>query len=163
MTALDLAIIGIVVISSIISLFRGFLKEVISLIFWLLAFVLGFKLSPLFSQMLPDSISDPITRVVVAGVILFVLTLLIGGLVNFLVQHFVEMAGLSWPNRVLGGAFGLLRGLVIVTVLVMAAGLSPLPRQPIWLGSALVAPFVDIAVQMRDTLPPSVRGYFVFS
>ena len=72
MTALDFAIVGIIAVSAIFSLFRGFLKEVISLAAWLLAFAVAFLLGPQFSELMPASIENPILRLGTAVAVLFI-------------------------------------------------------------------------------------------
>lgn len=163
MTALDFAIVGIIAVSAIFSLFRGFLKEVISLAAWLLAFAVAFLLGPQFSELMPASIENPVLRLGTAVAVLFVLTLFIGGLVNFVVQQFIDKTGLTVPDRALGAAFGLLRGFVIVAALVQAAGLTPLPQSAAWKDAVLLDDFLVVATWLQESLPPEAGKYFSYS
>ena len=99
------------------------------------------------------SISD-----VVAFTILFVSTVVLGGLVNLLAGQLVAKTGLTATDRALGMVFGIARGVVIVAVLVLLAGLTTLPQDPWWSESVLLRHFQDLALWLRSFLPPDVAG-----
>ena len=118
MTWLDWIILGIVVVSTLVSLKRGFVKEALSLSAWVLAFIISTRFSGRLDGALVDAISNDTLRQVSAYVILFAATLMLGSLVNTLLAQVIRMTGLSGADRVLGTAFGLARGLLIAVVLV---------------------------------------------
>lgn len=79
---------------------------------------------------LAAAIDIPSLRLAAAFGGLFLVTLLIGGLVGILAGRLVHYTGLIGTDRFLGALFGLMRGAAVVTALVLAAGLTPLPQDP---------------------------------
>lgn len=119
MNEVDWVICCVMGISALVSLFRGFVKEAISLLLWLFAFGLAIGLSGKMAQLLIDWISQPPVRQIVAFAILFFSTLIVGGLVGQLFSALIKKAGLGAFDRLLGMAFGAVRGAVIVLVVIM--------------------------------------------
>jgi uncharacterized membrane protein required for colicin V production len=95
----------------------------------------------------------PSLRIAAAFGGLFLATLLIGGLINILASYLVDYTGLTGTDRVLGMAFGLARGAAVITLLVLAAGLTPLPRDPWWQQALLLHHFQEGAVWLQSLLP----------
>jgi membrane protein required for colicin V production len=98
-------------------------------------------------------VPDERLRLLAGFVGIFLLVLLAMSLVALLVSKLVKSAGLGFEDRVLGGVFGLARGALIVTVLVLAAGLTALPRQPEWKDAVLSGPFEAFAGHVKSWLP----------
>lgn len=94
--------IGIIVISSLISLSRGFVKEALSLVTWIVAGAVAWMFGGALAEHLALYIQLPSGRVIAACALLFVVTLLLGALVNFLISELVRVTGMSGTDRVLG-------------------------------------------------------------
>lgn len=163
MSWVDYLIIGIIVLSSGISIIRGFIKEVLSLVSWALAFWVALTFSPNFSTLLNDYIASDSIRLFAAFFALFIVTLILGALINHLISTIVEKTGLSGTDRALGIIFGLLRGVAIVILLVLLAGATPMPNEPWWQASVLLEHFVTLAISARDLLPADLAEYIHFS
>ena len=110
---IDYIIIGIIAFSIIVSLLRGFVREVLSLSSWVVAFIVASQFYPSLAAYLTQIDSLYIRNGTAIG-ILFVLTLIVGAIVNFVIAQLVDKTGLTGTDRVLGAAFGLLRGVLIV-------------------------------------------------
>ena len=162
MTGMDFAIIGIILISCIISVVRGFVREALSLASWVISFILAWELHGAFAALLESYIENSNLRLIVAFFILFVLSLVAFTLVIFFAGKLVERTGLSGADRVVGVLFGALRGLLIVSVLVALAGYTQLPRAEIWRESLLVDYFEPVAVWLIDFLPSEYTKNFMF-
>jgi len=161
-TYVDFIILGIVLLSAVISVLRGFVKEAVSLASWVLAFWVSATFAGKLSGLLPDAIAAVQLRVALSFAILFLATLLVGGLANFLISSLVLRSGLSGTDRALGVVFGVLRGVVVVAVLVLLAGLTTVTQESVWTDSLLVENFQLVAVWIRDYLPQDVAKNFVF-
>jgi len=112
----DYAIIGTVLLSMLISLVRGFVREALSLATWILAIMAGIKFSSQMSVFLEPYISTGPIRLGAAFFILFALTLLVGSILSFMLVQLVHKTGLSGTDRSLGVVFGFGRGLLVVSV-----------------------------------------------
>ncbi len=152
----DYVLLGIVLVSAMLSLWRGLVREAISLASWIAALWVAMLFFDHLGSWLASWIETRSARNVVAFAILFVVTVLIGGLVNYLAGQLVSKTGLSGTDRALGMIFGIGRGIVIVAVLVMLAGLTALPEDPWWNESVLMPHFQDMAIWLRSFLPDSI-------
>tara|TARA_R110002111_G_scaffold180097_1_gene245754 strand:+ start:135 stop:629 length:495 start_codon:yes stop_codon:yes gene_type:complete len=159
----DYVIIGIIALSAIISVVRGFVKEVLSLVAWVLAFWVALTFSPQLATFLSDYIATPSIRLFAAFAALFIVTLILSALVNHMISALVEKTGLSGTDRALGIVFGLLRGVAIVTLLVLLAGATPMPHDPWWHNALLIEHFEKMALWVHQFLPAGLAEYIHFS
>ncbi len=158
----DYIVLAIVGLSVLIGLWRGFLREVISLATWVAAFVVAFLFAEDVSLYLVPYIGVPSARAVLAFGGLFLVTLIIGGLINTLIAQLVRSTGLSGTDRLIGFVFGGVRAAALVAVLILLATLTPLPQDPWWRESVLIPYFEPLAVWLRDQLPQQFAEPFLF-
>jgi membrane protein required for colicin V production len=144
-TPVDWAIIAIVVISALISLKRGFVKEALSLLTWIIAGAVAWMFGGSLAQYLVNYIETPSARVIAGCTILFVATLLVGAMVNFLIGELIRVTGLSGTDRFLGMVFGAARGGLLVVVAVGLLSLGPVQQDQWWQQSRLLPQFVMVA------------------
>jgi len=152
----DYILLVIITVSALLSLWRGFMKEALSLVSWIAALWVGMLFFHELASVMQDWIDTPTIRNVVAFGLLFVGTLLVGGLVSYLVGQLISRTGLTSTDRILGMIFGIARGVVIVAVLVMLAGLTTVPQDPWWQESTLLVHFQNIALWLRSFLPADI-------
>ncbi|MGD8176455.1 CvpA family protein [Marinimicrobium sp. ARAG 43.8] len=139
----DWTILSILLVSSLISIKRGFVKEALSLVTWIVAFVIAMLFSDRLAVLLTDLIPTPSIREVVAFVALFAATLIVGAMVNYLIGELVRMTGLSGTDRLLGMIFGLARGLLVVmALLILLPTIIPMEQDEWWRESALIPQFL---------------------
>ncbi|MCO7521414.1 MULTISPECIES: CvpA family protein [Pseudomonas] len=144
-TWVDWAIIAIIAVSSLISLKRGFVKEALSLLIWIVAGAVAWMFGGSLSQYLESYIQTPSARVIAGCAILFVATLLVGAMLNFLIGELIRVTGLSGTDRFLGMAFGAARGALLVVVAVGLLSLGPVQQDPWWQESRLIPQFLLVA------------------
>ena len=159
---IDYAILAIVGISGVISLIRGFIREALSLVGWVAAFWLALAFSGQIAPRLEAYVTTPSARLGIAFVAIFIGVLLLSGIVLRLVGLLVEKTGLSGTDRTIGILFGVLRGIVIVGLLVLAGGLTPLPQDPWWRESTFLPHFERVANEISTFLPENVQQQFRF-
>lgn len=155
----DYTILGVIGFSVIVSLTRGFVKEALSLATWIIAFWVAFKFVTPFSELLNSYIKSPSLRMLAAFGILFVVTLLLGALINYLLTRLISVTGLGGTDRVLGIIFGGARGVLVITALLMAAKLTPMPKESWWQASVLIPYFVPLEAWLHSVLPQSLLDH----
>ena len=154
----DIVIPGVIAISALFSLMRGFVREALSLAGWMAAFWIALTFAKDFADLLLTGISAPSVRVVVSFTILFVVTLVISALMNRLAGSLVTKTGLTGTDRMIGMIFGVARGVVVVCVLVLLAGMTTIPQDPWWQESVLIDVFHKLALWLRYTVAPELTG-----
>ena len=159
----DIAILTIIGISALISLFRGFVREVLSLLAWVVAFWIAFTFTGQASNLLLEYVSPATARYMLAFIALFIVSLLVTGIVNHLIGKLIDKTGLSGTDRMLGVIFGVIRGVAIVGVLAFLAGLTPVPRDTWWRESVFMQHFQELALIAISFLPPDLMKYFSYS
>lgn len=158
MLVLDYLLLSIIALSMLLSLFRGFVSEVLSLLFWLLSFWLAARLAPAAATFFSGLTSEPWLQLAFAYVLLLLAFGLFGGLLIWLIRKLMHATGLGPTDRMLGAVFGALRGVVIVLALVLLARFTSLHEEPGWKNARLVPFFERVATQMAASLPDSVRS-----
>ncbi len=163
MVWVDYAIIIIVTLSALISVLRGFVKEALSLVAWVLAFWVAFTFHQNLATILTQYIDTPSLRLISAFALLFVVTLIIAAIVNNLISTLVKKSGLTGTDRMLGVIFGIARGVVIVAILVLMAGLTQLPADPWWQDSIFIKHFQEMAIWLKGFLPEDIADNFHYA
>lgn len=163
MTIFDFVVIVVIALSTIVAMFRGLIREVVAIASWVAALVLGFLYAETVAGVFTGLNLSPVLAEVIGFVVVFVVVLIVGGLVARLLSHAIKMIGLGWLDGVLGAGFGVLRGVALVLLGVLVAGLTDLPRRDWWQNALLAPPFVAAALEFRDWLPPGWAARLNFS
>ena len=158
----DYAILAVIAISVTVGALRGFIREVFSLLVWAAAFLLAWYFAGDVAALMEGSVTLPSARIAMGFTGVFIAVLLVGGLVNYLLGRLVESTGLSGTDRLLGGAFGAVRGLALVLVLLLAAGFTPLPTDPWWQESRTIARLMPLVEWAASYLPDSITEHLEF-
>ena len=156
---IDYAILGIITFSLLISFIRGFVREALSLLTWVAAVWIAIHFFEALSLLLESSIRSPSLRNMASFGLLFIGTLILGAMVNYLIAQLVDRTGLSGTDRILGVLFGSVRGVLMVTILLMLARLTAFPQEPWWQASLLIPRFHPMEVWLHDLLPQSVLSH----
>ena len=153
MTLFDYVVLAITGLSVFLGAMRGLSREVMALAAWAAAFVACGLFAGDVAPLLARQIADDGTRMLAAVVVVFFCTLVAMSLIAMLISRLLTSAGLAAEDRVLGGVFGLARGLLVVLTLVLLAGFTALPRQPVWKDAMLAAPLEQLAGFAKQWLP----------
>jgi membrane protein required for colicin V production len=147
MNWVDWAIIAVLTVSTLISLWRGFAREALSLLGWVAAFVLANLFAGRLSDLLIQFIDNEQARYMAAFAVLFVGVLLLFNLLGVVVRQLIRLTGLSVLDRLLGTVFGFTRGLIIVLVVTfILRQLMPASNQQA-LNQSLLMPHLDLLMQ----------------
>lgn len=137
----DWAILGVIGLSGLISLTRGFVREALSLLTWAVAFIIARLFTDQLAVILGPYIQTPSIRVATAFVALFIATLIVGAIIGYLIGQLVKATGLSGTDRVLGMVFGLARGCILIVVAVAMLSYTPVVNDAWWQDSRLIPEF----------------------
>lgn len=164
----DLAIFVTVGGSCVLALFRGFLREVLALLTWLIAIWAGFAGNRFVGAVLVRWVDSPGIRWAVSFLVLFTAVLALSAALTWLLSALIRKSGLSSSDRALGLVFGMARGLLIVGVVVGLLRLTPLVQERLWQESALIPYVVQVNdwvvaripddLGARIALPAAMRG-----
>lgn len=159
MQMIDVIIIGVILFSVVMGFFRGFIKETLALLSWILALWVTIHFATDAAILGEGQIQSHTFRVIVAAIILFCLVLLLGALASKFISNAINAIGLGGVNRLLGIVFGFLRGMFIVTVFLFVARLMPMAQQSWWEESWVISRFQPFMVMLEHILPERVKQH----
>lgn len=156
MTAFDYAVLGILVASSLLGLWRGVVGEILALAAWIAAFFaarfFAADVAPVFGGLVPDGA----LRYVAGFATVFVGVLVIFAIGRLVAKLLLKAVGLGWTDRLLGALFGVGRGILIALLAVLLGGLTPLPKEDWWRGAWLAPPLETAVIAAKPWLPAHV-------
>lgn len=155
----DYIILGIVSISVLIGLWRGFVSEVLALVIWVGSLWLAWKFGPVAAAYFDHLIATPSLRLVAGYATCLVGALVVGAVIKAVINRLMISSGLSGTDRMLGLLFGFARGVVLVALMVFLLGLTAATREPWWRESLLLPQFQSVAVALSAQLPASAARY----
>jgi membrane protein required for colicin V production len=138
LTGADVLILLVLLGSTIIGLLRGFVREAVSVVFWIIAIWSAWKFGPVVEPHLGGVLTNPAIAPWVGRLTVLVLVLLIGWVVAMLLSYFTRSLGLGAMDRVFGLMFGILRGMVLVGLIVIGGELLHLNQEEWWNRSKLI-------------------------
>lgn len=157
MSLIDLALILVVLVSALIGLARGLVRETLSLIVWLGALGLAWLYHREVAGLFSTQIEQPAVRLGVAFVAIVLLALILGAILGSLVSALVRKAHLGVLDGALGFAFGAARGVLLVAMGVYLASLTPMPEEDWWKSSHTIAQFQAVADWVLSLVPPQLQ------
>ncbi len=162
MTSFDYIVLAILLVSAFLGLLRGLIKEVLSLIAYVVAFTAAIWWGPRVSAWLAHYIENDLLRTAASYAAVFVVILLLIGLINITLATLIQKTGLTPADHGLGALFGLLRGLVFVIALVALAGYTDLPQETWWQEARLSGAAVKAVQQIKLQLPGSLAQWLPY-
>lgn len=154
MTEFDYIILVIIVLSVLLGWWRGLVYEILSLLSWVTSYFVAKSWAAEFSPYMPAVLASETLRSAAAYAAVFATTLIFCGVAAWSINKLIKSFGLDWrTDGVTGAIFGFVRGLMLVLVLVLIAGLTKLPQTAFWQDALLSKPLQDVAVLAKDLLP----------
>jgi membrane protein required for colicin V production len=142
LTAADVFILLVLLGSTLIGALRGFIREAVSLVFWIISIWAAWKFGPVIEPHLGGVLANPSIAPWVGRLVILVLVVLTGWLVGMFLSYFTHAMGLGVLDRVIGLLFGIMRGMVLVGLLVIGGELLRLNQEDWWAHSRLM-PFAE--------------------
>jgi membrane protein required for colicin V production len=150
MITVDYVLLSIFAVSAIIGVFRGFVKEAISLFGWIVAIWGAWRYGAQASAWLPDFVDDVTVKIWVARLLILIGVLIISGLTSRLISFLIDKTGLSGTDRVVGMVFGLARGMVLAGLAVNLLEVAGFKDEPWWPESKLIPYLAPVAQRLSD-------------
>jgi membrane protein required for colicin V production len=159
MTPIDWAIVATLGLSVLLGLVRGVVREMFALAGWIVGVLLALQFAAPIGNWLPLDLPAG-ARTALAGLVIVIGTLLAAALVAALLRAVLSAAKLSAEDRLLGGLFGVLRGVIVIGVVVLVAVAAGAPRQTWWQASSLL-PWAQASVGFASPLLPESLARYV--
>ena len=150
MVTIDYLLIAVFVLSAALGIYRGFVKEALSLLGWVIAVWAAWRYGARVADWGFDFSDNPMARVWVARVIILVVVLFASGVVSAIVSFLMGKTGLDGTDRVIGMIFGLGRGLVLAAVVINVLQYAGFEADPWWEESRLITYIMPVADSLRD-------------
>lgn len=160
MSPVDIVILVILSLSTLIGVFRGFIREVLSLASWIVALYVAWLFAAQGAVHLESYIGQPALRIAAAFAGIFVIMLIAASILSYLLYRLLYISGISGMDRSLGAVFGIARGVVLVAAVILAAVYMDFAAQPWWQGSKLVVYFTPVTDFLLSLMPPDAVENF---
>jgi len=159
MPVLDWIFLAVLLTSFVVGAWRGLVYEVLSVLSWIAAFVLAQWLAPDAAQWLPMTGAAQPMRYAAGFVLVFVAAIFAGSLVAFLIKKLVSAVGLRPADRLLGAAFGVLRGVVLLLAVTVVVGMTPLHTAAWWEEASGPRVATVVLAGLKPVLPQEFGKY----
>jgi membrane protein required for colicin V production len=157
MTQFDYIVLVVVILSVLLGWWRGLVYEILSLLSWITAYFVAKSWVLEFTPYMPAVLESEALKSTAAFMAVFVITLILCGIAAWALNKLIKSFGLDWrTDGVLGAFFGFLRGVILVVVLVLIAGLTKLPQTTFWQDALLSKPLQNVALIAKDLLPDNM-------
>ena len=153
MTVFDYAVLTVIAASVLLGLWRGVVSELLALAAWVVAFLAARAFAAEVAGELAGHIAEPGLRLAAAYVVVFVGVLLVFTIARMLFSLLLKAVGLGLLDRMLGAAFGVLRGVLVVLAAVLVAGMTPLPKAVWWRDAMLAPPLETVIIAAKPWMP----------
>jgi membrane protein required for colicin V production len=152
-TAFDYAVVAVTAASALLGLWRGVVSEILALVAWVAAFLAARAWAESLGQHLSGLLAEPPLRYALAFAIVLVSVLIVFAVGRLLMKLLLRAVGLGLLDRILGAGFGVVRGLLVVFVAVLLAGMTMLPRATWWHDAMFAPPLETAAIATKPWLP----------
>ncbi len=159
MNLFDYLLLAITGFSMVLSLWRGFVREIISLIGLVAAFIIAGRASGMAADLVHGWIPNSTVANLAGFGLVFVSVMLVVALIGSLIRKLVDMADLTASDRTLGMIFGLTRGLLLIGLFFLIFTTYAKLDKP-WLKNSVITPY---AVQLGDLLGRAIPEGYPFS
>lgn len=154
----DYIILAVVAVSILISLVRGFVKELISLVIWILGFWVAIKFYHALATVFEHYIANSAIRHITSFTVIFLAVLILGALFNYLLSFIIIKTGLSGTDRLLGMIFGFARGVLLVAMLLLLISSTSFIEDAWWKQSILIPHFHGLLAWLKSFLPEKMAN-----
>jgi membrane protein required for colicin V production len=153
MNGFDLALVAVVALSALFAFARGVIRELIALATWVVGLIVAIEYAAPLAGAFARLDLAPVVKETLAFVAILVAVMIVGAVASRLLAGVVRAIGLGFVDRMLGAAFGVARGLLVVVAFALIAGVTTLPKRDWWQNSTLGQPLAQAALSLKPYLP----------
>ena len=153
----DYGIIIIIMVSMLMGLMRGLIREILSIITWSAAIVAAIGYCKPISELFHSIIPQPGIRLVIAFILVWFIVLIIGGIINRVIEQIIKVTKFTVTDRITGGIFGFVRGVAIIVVAMVMLKISGIIKDYSLKDSSLIAQFRPVALYLEKQLPDDLK------
>jgi membrane protein required for colicin V production len=150
MSPFDYTLIALLVVSALVGVLRGLIREALSLVIWVFALWCAARFGDDAARLFTAYIDEPLWRLWAGRAALFVGILFAGSVIAWLVTYFVRRSVITGTDRMLGMLFGVARGVVLAGIVVLALDLGGFAAEPWWRESKLLPYAAAVGAKLRD-------------
>ena len=165
MNEADFVICAVLLVSTVVGVSRGVVREILAIVGWAVAIFLALNYSPELARVIPLESLGTAVRTACAAVIIVVLTLFTCGLFGKICARLLAAAEITFEDRAIGSVFGFARGVVVVCLAVFLLGMTSAVRTGQWRNSVLIVPcerIIDFTMPyMPETIVEMRKRYSV--
>lgn len=149
MATFDYILLGILLVSGLVGVIRGLIREALSLVIWVAAVWCAARFGPQAARLFATLLDEPLWQLWAGRLTLFVGVLFTGSILAWIVTYFVRRSVITGTDRVLGMLFGAARGVVLAGILVLALDLGGFAEEPWWGESKLLPYAAAVGAELR--------------
>ncbi len=159
MDAVDWILLAVLGVSVLLGMWRGLVREVMSLVGWIAGFWIAQEWAPQAGAWLPLQGASEVLRYLAGFVTVLVGVLVVSVVLGWMVSKLLSAVGLGLVDRLLGGVFGGLRGVVLLLTLAVVVSLTPMQSAAWWTGSPVAGRLVEGLQWLKPVLPAHFGKY----
>jgi membrane protein required for colicin V production len=152
MSTFDYILLAVLVVSTLVGVLRGLIRETLSLVIWVVALWCAARFGGHAARLFSTALDNPLWQLWAGRLALFVGVLFAGSILAWLVSYFVRRSVITGTDRVLGMLFGAARGVVLAGILVLALELGGFAAEPWWRESKLLPYAAAVGAKLRDAV-----------
>jgi len=160
MNKLDILISVIIGFCLIRGIFRGIIKEIVSIVGVFVGFYAAYTYYPIMAHWFSDFITNEAYLNIICFFLTFTILFLAVGFVGVILRYVFKAAALGWADRILGGTFGLVKAALIVSVLLVAFTTFLPKKSPVIKDSLLAPHMTTISEKMVAMVPEKMKKKF---
>ena len=157
MGIIDIVIIGLMLISTLIGLIRGFTRELMSITGWIISIYLAMNFHKPVGAYFSKFVNNEAASDLIGGGAIFIVSLFVFSMIGFFVSRAVAASKVRGTDRTLGAALGIVRGVLIIGFIIVIASIFNVENRDAWKNSKLVGYFEPIAATINSILPEKFK------
>ncbi len=153
---IDIVIIAIFAMSILIGIYRGLVKETLSVASWVLAAFAAFQFGEQASEYIKPYVKQEPLDLAIAYVAVFLVALILFSIISHIISQLFESSGMKGVDRSIGSLFGILRAAAIIVALILVGRFMAMDNQQWWIDSKFIPYFEPLVDWFKSYLPVDI-------